>query len=620
MLGVKKSSQADDVHTCDIGLSATQNNNFVGLRKELDFGVQATSTSTETEAQTYLCIPVNACTQYTNEDIWTKGIFKDPENKTFANFFSSVGNLVEAALEQNETINIFGEDFANLGTDEFINSQTSGDGLKELLNFTDLSFSKSKIISCIQRVPGSDSLIAYACMENATFEERIERSGRVAQAHILVWHFEDIIMPKAVFSAPSDVTIFCFCVVENQLYIVAGLISGQLAVWKTDALADPAGKSATENQKMNQRQKHPRKPIVTSSIDFSHKRTVSDIRVLPSGTDFRKNLRPVFNPNNSSMYLITSSGDGNIMIWDVSAAVHSAHLDNFQWRPFLQAPLKKAESGVDLGCCHLVIPKVEPPELTTTFWASTEDGEVLFGDWAHSGEERKFDYVKTLLNETRTYRPTLSFAISPFFEDIFLAVTDMAFYIWMADCPSPIFSSPTSGVPYACGSWSPTRPSVIFLGRHDGSLEVWDLSEQCQAYSSVFVVGAAAVTCLSFHPSRAGHRPSLAHGRRVTRPLHGRKGDALRDLGDSVLSLLAAGDASGIVHVLSLPRTLSTQTPGEVGVVRAMFLREREVISYVIQRREAIEKELGLADLEDRVPRGSTQDSSAGNTRNRMRK
>lgn len=49
----------------------------------------------------------------------------------------------------------------------------------------------------------SDTLISYACMENATFEERIEKSGRATQGFILVWHFDDIIVPQAVFSAPA---------------------------------------------------------------------------------------------------------------------------------------------------------------------------------------------------------------------------------------------------------------------------------------------------------------------------------------------------------------------------------------------------------------------------------
>ncbi|PFH35872.1 WD domain, G-beta repeat-containing protein [Besnoitia besnoiti] len=575
-----------------------KNSHLVDLRKELDLGIQAISKTTDADTQTYLCIPTDASTQYTSDDFWTKRKMDDQENKAFANFFSRIAGLVEQALEQNETVNIFGEAFANLGTDEFINSQATGEELKELLNFTHLAYSKSKIVSCIQRVPISDSLISYACMENSSFDERVERSGRGSQAHILVWHFDDIIMPRAVFSSPSDVTIFRYCEVDSKLYIVAGLISGQLALWKTESSMELVDKDVVGSHRAHQQPPvQPTKPFVISSIDFSHRRTVSDIRVLPPGTDFKKNLRAVFNPSSTSTYLITSSGDGNIMIWDLNSAAQSGHLENFQWRPFLQAPLKKAESGVDLGCCHLVIPTANPTELTTTFWASTEDGEVLVGDWAQPAEERKLDYVKLLLTGTRTCRPTLSFAVSPFFDDLFLAVTDIAFYIWMQDCPSPIFSSPTASVSYASGAWSPTRPSVLFLGRTDGSLEVWDLSEQCQACSSVFVVGTVAITYLSFHPCRGVQRSSIQE--------------------DPDMSLLAAGDANGVVHIVALPKSLSVQTPGEVGVIRALFVRERDVISYVTKRRETIKKELGLGEVGDYSPRGSTREDGLGHPRGR---
>lgn len=100
----------------------------------------------------------------------------------------------------------------------------------------------------------------------------------------------------------------------------------------------------------HQQQVRATKPIVTSSIDFSHRRTVSDIRFLPAGTDFKKNFKLAFNPNSTALYLASSAGDGCIMIWDVAAAVHSVAIENFQWRPFLQAPLKRSESGERPRC------------------------------------------------------------------------------------------------------------------------------------------------------------------------------------------------------------------------------------------------------------------------------
>ncbi|PHJ25781.1 wd g-beta repeat-containing protein [Cystoisospora suis] len=604
---------SDKIHSC----RPQKNNNFVVLRKELDFGVQAVSATAETGAQTSLCIPKNACTQYDNADLWAKTNFDDQENKAFAAFFARVAGLVEEALQQNETINVFGEDFATLGTEEFVTTQANGEGLKEMMNFTDLTYSKAKLITCIQWVPDSDTLISYACMENATFEERIEKSGRATQGFILVWHFDDIIVPQAVFSAPADPTVFRYCEVDGELYIVGGLITGQLAIWKADGLISSSTVS-TEWHRTHQQQVRATKPMITSSIDFSHRRTVSDIRVLPPGTDFRKNFKLAFNPNSTVVYLASSAGDGCIMIWDVTSAVHSVVVENFQWRPFLQAPLKRAESGVDLGCCHLIVPKTEPGEVTTSFWASTEDGELLIGDWGQPTEDKKAEHIKTFLTETRSCRPTLGFEVSPFFDDVFLTVMDLNFHIWKLDCSSPVFTSPTSPVCYSSGTWSPTRPSVFFLGRVDGSLEVWDLSEQSQTYSVAFIVGAAAITCLSFHPPRSTDRRQSTADKRLPRK-ESRPVGALQKATDSVMFLVAAGDASGIVHIVSLPKNLTVPTPGEFGVVQAMFAREKDVVQYVIERRDAVKKELGLAESANSVARPGGREAS-GHGRGRPKK
>lgn len=72
---------------------------------------------------------------------------------TCAVFSSNHITRVEEALQQNETINVFGEDFATLGTEEFVTTQANGEGLKETMNFTDLTYSKAKLITCIQWVP-----------------------------------------------------------------------------------------------------------------------------------------------------------------------------------------------------------------------------------------------------------------------------------------------------------------------------------------------------------------------------------------------------------------------------------------------------------------------------------
>ena len=38
---------------------------------------------------------------------------------------------------------------------------------------------------------------------------------------------------------------------------------------------------------------------------------------------------------------------------------------------------------------------------------------------------------------------------------------------------------------YSAGAWSPTRPSIVFIGTNDGNIEVWDLLEKTHEPSVV---------------------------------------------------------------------------------------------------------------------------------------
>lgn len=42
----------------------------------------------------------------------------------------------------------------------------------------------------------------------------------------------------------------------------------------------------------------------------------------------------------------------------------------------------------------------------------------------------------------------------------------------------PIVLSANSEQTYSAGCWSPSRPAVFFIGKEDGSIEVWDLLEK----------------------------------------------------------------------------------------------------------------------------------------------
>ncbi len=66
---------------------------------------------------------------------------------------------------------------------------------------------------------------------------------------------------------------------------------------------------------------------------------------------------------------------------------------------------------------------------------------------------------------------------SPFYNDIILSVGGWSLHIWKEGVRTPILSY---SVPVYLISvcWSPTRPSVFFVARSDGKIEIWDLMDK----------------------------------------------------------------------------------------------------------------------------------------------
>ena len=155
------------------------------------------------------------------------------------------------------------------------------------------------------------------------------------------------------------------------------------------------------------------------------------------------------------------------------------------------------------------------------------------------------------------FRPCVSLQRSPFFSDIYLSVGDWSFNIWCEGVEKPVFSSPFSEAYLTCGRWSPTRPGVIVLSRADGVVDIWDLTDQSHKPSMSAPIAQKQITSMEF----ADAGPSNPGG----------------------IQLLAAGDASGNLHILEMPRPLRRSSPNEKTSMRSFFDREVQRVNYVAQ-------------------------------------
>ena len=73
---------------------------------------------------------------------------------------------------------------------------------QEYQSFTDLQFSRDKVLTCIEWHPTIKGVIAVSCAENMTFDERIDNSSKIIMrpSLILIWSFADPIHPQVRFS------------------------------------------------------------------------------------------------------------------------------------------------------------------------------------------------------------------------------------------------------------------------------------------------------------------------------------------------------------------------------------------------------------------------------------
>ncbi|CDJ36402.1 uncharacterized protein EMH_0083420 [Eimeria mitis] len=152
---------------------------------------------------------------------------------------------------------------------------------------------------------------------------------------------------------------------------------------------------------------------------------------------------------------------------------------------------------------------------------------------------------------------------------------------------------------YSCGLWSPSRPGVLFLGRIDGNLEVWDIRDQLQKPTTTSAVSATQLTSLAFpqlkqekqqkqHQHPAGY--SRSKSRKLTRQPQVADAMAISSEPSPALAYLAVGDATGALRVLKLFPSLTNPNPDELSHISAMLLKDDGRVEYLNEREAVLKK------------------------------
>ncbi|XP_020946007.1 WD repeat-containing protein 63 isoform X3 [Sus scrofa] len=579
---VKFSDQnASTVKDAYIECTAYPDKNFTLKQLERDVGMQAVPQIRDTSTQTRWAYPKNATTQYYPREFSEEEKDTLGQSKTLTEFLNNVSISVEIALQQNEIMNTFVDDWKSLAEEEGTFGDKTDTHLKEYQSFTDLHNLAEKMITCICWHPVVCGLIAVSVAVRLSFEERVHFSGKLLlqPSLILFWSFSDPIHPQLMLESPDDIFCFKFCPSDPNI-IAGGCMNGQIVMWDITAHAD-----RIENIKAggNRSKKVTLKPMfllepdsnkeamyirqcAVSSIENGHRKVITDIHWLPDTFEINR-LGSVFeNRSGISCQLVTCSADCTICFWDIrpQKALSS------------QPPAeKKKEESIEI-----------PFDLPSTFLHLDLSWKPLSKIRLSKGETT-LDHCPTklslgednLLYKAQAKKPVSLYSVhdgavhtvqrSPFYEDIILTIGGWNVAIWKEGVTTgPLLQSSCAPKRYTSGHWSLTRPGLFYVGREDGSIDIWDLLEKTHEPAQSQNICITAITCVKPWAFSAKQQ------------------------------LIAIADYYGTLHILEIPWTLSHPSSNEASSISHYFEREVKHLEYVEQRKKIREQEKKEMDLE----------------------
>ena len=231
----------------DIKPTWRQSDYPVAERAILEIGLQ---TANESAQKGYQVPKMRVKQSYTQVEKGMSDIIKQFEKKAnyyltnptklyeIENFLRGVRPKMEEALQSNETIDIFQNDFDLDRTTQAKTEEDKKEKQVELRTFRDNDSAgqkskKEKSVNYIRFIKENEVYLAHSLLRNLTFEERIKIIGVPCQTKILFWNFKDIEINSPVFflDVPMELTCFEFCPTDSDK-LVCGLYSGQIILYE----------------------------------------------------------------------------------------------------------------------------------------------------------------------------------------------------------------------------------------------------------------------------------------------------------------------------------------------------------------------------------------------------
>lgn len=609
-------------------LRAVQNPLYSVYRDEVDVGVQAVPVKKDTPSQTYFARKVNASVQAepTLVDACIRHVdVPKKENPTMVGFLNRVIARTLHNLTLNYEVPIYTDDFSLFKEDDAIVGTRDDIMLQEKGNYTHAA-TKDRRVTCIswRSSKGKDDYIAVSSIASYTLEERIDAQRRCECSVSIVWEFPDPMHPRYILESPNEVQTIRFSPAFPHL-IAGGAMNGQVYLWDLTQADDiaflaeargadvaPISGSKSEKRVVDPRETGevppmpdsvsgvslekdgdvfvPRlQPIQTSRVELSHRRPVHDLQWLPATLECSYDGKQVV--VEQSHQFATISDDGLMYVWDcrpeflpqdkLRKLKHQMKGGGTEvpWIPLIRYQLAKPDGSGDMMAFRFFFDGATPntgPSYAAAVGTTT--GELASCSLISQGDRHNTTAVPIFGNtkDTRVVRrvvqahggPVYCVQRHPLIGDVFLTCGDNTFKVWRAGLELPLYRSPTIDANVTCAAWSPGRPAMVFIGRSDGKIEVWDLLDRNNEPLLVHHMVQDAITTISFKPL----------------PTY---------MSSKFTQQVAIGTNLGSFHWYTLPAVLSKAPNGEKRHFRAMLEREVRRAAYYLWRWSERTQEMG---------------------------
>ncbi|TPX42236.1 hypothetical protein SeMB42_g02765 [Synchytrium endobioticum] len=258
---------------------------------------------------------------------------------------------------------------------------------------------------------GHKMAVAYSCLQ-------FQGTPSSMPAESYIWDIENPNTPDQSLIPPNPLVCIKYNPKDPHV-LVGGSYNGLVAYWDT---------------------RKGSYPVDVSAIEKSHRDPVYNVAWVQS---------------KSGAEFFSTSTDGQVLWWDIRKLSE----------PTESLLLDPEKNGQIVGGTVLDYETTMP----TKFMVGSESGSIFMCNKKSKNPNEKITHIYP-----GHHGPIYALQRNPFFLKNFLTVGDWTAKIWAEDVKSPIMSTKYTMSYITDGCWSPTRPSVFFTGKMDGTLDIWD--------------------------------------------------------------------------------------------------------------------------------------------------